>query len=174
MEAHFPVSPEVLFEALADHRSASDWFGVEVEVLRGPAEGGVGLVRRIKTAFAQLDEEIVYFDAPIRMVYQLRRGLPVSFHRGEIVVRPWGETGSALMWDVVVAAPLPGVPQLLVRALRPALSAALARLRLNLARANLAQAVGAEAEGEAAAAGRAGGQAETSVVEASSSDAAQR
>lgn len=129
----FAVPPDRLWEVLSDHEGMTDWIGARVSVVAGPPDGGVGTVRRVHTRGLALDEEVTYADPPRRMVYRLVRGAPgVRFHRGELLVEPWGRTGSQLTWDILIDSPIPGVARAMVTVLRPAIRAGLARLRAQL------------------------------------------
>lgn len=126
----FAVPPERLFDALSDHEGMTDWIGARVSVVRGPADGGVGTVRRVHARGLSIDEEVTYLDPPRRMVYRIVSGAPgVRFHRGEVLVEPWGRTGSQLTWDILIDSPIPGVARAMVAVLRPAIRGGLARLR---------------------------------------------
>lgn len=130
----FAVPPERLFEVLSDHEGMSEWIGARVSVVAGPPDGGVGTVRRVRARGLAIDEEVTYSDPPRRMVYRIVRGLPVvRFHRGEILVEPWGRTGSQLTWDILVDSAVPGAARAIVAVLRPAIRAGLSRLRARLA-----------------------------------------
>lgn len=131
----FAVPPERIWEALADHEGMSDWLGARVRVVAGPPDGGVGTIRRVQgRGIISFDEEVIYADAPRRMVYRIVRGVPgVRFHRGELLVEPWGKTGSQLTWDILVDSPIPGLGNVILAAVRPVLRAGLARLRTRLA-----------------------------------------
>jgi uncharacterized protein YndB with AHSA1/START domain len=133
LEESFPVPPEVLFAAMADHEGMGRWTGADVRVIEGPADGGVGTVRRITNGPLSFDETVTYFDPPRRMVYRVTRGLPiVRFHRGEVLVAPWGKTGSTLRWDIRIDSRIPGVAALLTRVLGRALRDGLGHLRQEL------------------------------------------
>ncbi len=126
----FAVPPEVLFDRLVDHEGMSDWLGVRVSILAGPLDGGVGTIRRVHARGLVLDEEVTYLDRPRRMTYRIIRGLPLlAFHRGELLVEPWGKTGSQLTYDILMDSPVPGVARVMAGALAPQLRAGLSRLR---------------------------------------------
>ncbi|MCA9610902.1 MAG: hypothetical protein KC619_35150, partial [Myxococcales bacterium] len=66
--------------------------------------------------------------------YRIVAGAPgIKFHRGEILVEPWGETGSQLTWDILLASPVPGLAALVAAVLKPQIRAGLGRLRRQLA-----------------------------------------
>jgi uncharacterized protein YndB with AHSA1/START domain len=133
----FPVPPERLFEIISDHEGMGEWLDARVSIVAaGPPGGGVGTVRHVAARGLAIDEEVTYFDPPRRLVYRIVRGVPgVRFHRGEMLVEPWGETGSQLTWDVILDSAVPGLPQIMAAILRPALHDGLARLRAQLAEA---------------------------------------
>lgn len=132
-EESFAVPPEVLWAAVSDHEGMSDWAGARVTVVAGPADGGVGTVRRIHARGLTIDEEVVYADPPRRLVYRIVRGMPLlRFHRGEIVIEPWGKSGSQLRWSIMMDHAVPGVARLIAAPLQPAMRGALAKLRTQL------------------------------------------
>lgn len=131
----FAVPPERLFDVMLDHEGMSEWMKAKIRVVRGPDDGGVGAVRRIEApGGAAIDEEVTYTLRPRRIVYRIVAGAPgITFHRGEILIEPWGETGAQLTWDIVLASPVPGLPNLVAAILRPQIQAGLGRLRQQLA-----------------------------------------
>jgi uncharacterized protein YndB with AHSA1/START domain len=131
---HFPVTADQLFGALRDHEGMSRWVGARVSIVGGPTDGSVGTVRRINARGLTFDEEVTYFDPPHRMVYRIVRGVPgLHFHRGELVVEPWGRTGSKVSWDVLMGSWIPGLAPSMAALLGPALQRGLAQLRVQLA-----------------------------------------
>lgn len=129
----FAAPPEAVFERLTDHEGMSDWAGARVSVVAGPIDGGVGTIRRVHARGLTIDEEIVYVDRPRRLVYRIVRGVPLlRFHRGEVLVEPWGKTGCEVRWSVIMDSPVPGLAKAMVGALAPALRDGLGRLRTQL------------------------------------------
>lgn len=129
----FAVPPERLWEALSDHAGMTEWLGSRVSVVAGPADGGVGTVRRIHAGPLAVDEQVTYADPPRRMVYRVVRGAPMlRFHRGEILIEPWGETGCNLTWDILVDSPVPGLARGLAAGIESAIRGGLGRLRERL------------------------------------------
>ena len=129
----FAAPPEALFARLLDHEGMSDWMGARISVLSGPPDGGAGTVRRVEARGLAFDEEITYVDAPRRMAYRIVGGVPLlRFHRGEILVEPWGKTGAELTWDILLDAPVPGLASVLLGAVGASIRTGLGRLRTSL------------------------------------------
>lgn len=128
LQLDFGVPPERLWEALTDHEGMSKWAGAPVRIIaRGDADG-VGVVRRIRMGALSIDEEVIYADAPRRLVYRIVRGVPVSFHRGEMIVQPTPR-GSELTWTILMASDIPGFARLTARTLEKVLGRGLRELR---------------------------------------------
>jgi uncharacterized protein YndB with AHSA1/START domain len=126
-ELDFAVPPERLWEALSDHAAMGRWTGATVRLIaRGDAEG-VGAVRRVRVGQLAIDEEVIYTDAPRRMVYRVVRGAPLSFHRGEILITKT-DTGSHLSWHILFVAPK-GLGRLAARSIDVGLGRGLRELR---------------------------------------------
>jgi len=116
--ARYDVPPEVLWGVVTDHEGMVRWLGVPVKVVAGPAEGGVGTVRRIGAGPLRIDEEVVVCEPPRRMVYRIVRGAPLRYHRAEMQVEPWGEGGSQLEWNITLDSGVPGVAETVANVLR--------------------------------------------------------
>lgn len=114
LELDFAVPPETLWAAIADHESMTKWVGARVRLIaRGDAQG-VGAVRRVRIGATSVDEEVVYADAPRRLVYRVVRGALLSHHRGEVLIEPTS-TGSHLTWSIRMVTPVPGLSRALSR-----------------------------------------------------------
>ena len=123
----FRASPERVWSAITDHEGMAKWTGAEVRIVAKGDESGVGTVRRVKIGGLRIDEEVMYADAPRRLVYRVIRGLPVSFHRGEMLVEPAGE-GTELTWKIMMSSSVPGVARGSGMVLKPALTRGLREL----------------------------------------------
>jgi len=135
-EESFAVPPDVLFDTLLDHEGMSRWMSAKISVVRPPEDGGdgVGAIRRIHTPIGGVDEEVTYVLRPQRIVYRIVRGAPgVRFHRGEILIEPWGETGSQLTWNILLDSAIPGVASLIAAGLRAEFRKGFGKLRAQLA-----------------------------------------
>lgn len=128
LEQDFGVPPDRLWRALTDHEGMRKWTGAQVRIVARGDASGVGTVRRVAMGPLRIDEEVVYADAPRRLVYRVVRGLPVRFHRGEMLVTPAGEGCSHLSWRILVSAPAP-LARAITRTLEPALRRGLRELR---------------------------------------------
>lgn len=128
LQLDFAVPPERLWAAITDHEGMTKWTGARVRLIaRGDAEG-VGAVRRVRMGALSIDEEVIYADAPRRLVYRIVRGAPVSFHRGEMLVLP-SERGAKLEWSILLASDVPGFARVTARTLQVALGRGLRELR---------------------------------------------
>lgn len=127
--ARYPVPPEILWGIVTDHEGMSRWLGADVRVVAASAEGGVGTVRRISAGPLRIDEEVVAWDPPRRMVYRIVRGLPLRYHRGEVRVAPWGDGESELAWEITIASGIPKLADAIATLLRRRINRGLRTLR---------------------------------------------
>lgn len=128
LELDFAVSPERLWAALVDHEAMSKWTGARVRLIVRGDERGVGAVRRVRIGATSVDEEVVYADAPRRLVYRVVRGAMLSHHRGEVLIEPRG-AGSHLTWNIRMATPVPGLSRALSGVVGLAMGRGLRELR---------------------------------------------
>ena len=112
------------------------------DLLARLSEGGAGLLVQTLDgiedgtleARAQQEEgvsfapKILVDDAPRRLVYRIIRGLPVSHHRGEILLSDNGRGGTTLEWDIQMASPVPGLARAVTGGLERALKQSLRKL----------------------------------------------
>ncbi len=128
LSTDFALPRERVWAAITDHASMGKWLGADVRVISRGDERGVGTIRRVRIGPATIDEEVLYADAPRRLVYRVVRGAGLAHHRGEILVeqRP---AGSRLTWRVRLASPIPGLARAIGRVLDPALGRGLGELR---------------------------------------------
>jgi uncharacterized protein YndB with AHSA1/START domain len=124
----FAVPPARLWEAITDHEGMSKWTGSKVRVIARGDASGVGVVRRVRIGALAIDEEVIYADAPRRLVYRIIRGAPVAFHRGEMLVTET-KAGSHLSWKILLASPVPGFARATTAALGLALGRGVRELR---------------------------------------------
>ncbi|MCS6858381.1 MAG: SRPBCC family protein [Sandaracinaceae bacterium] len=82
----FALPRERLWEAIVDHVSMSKWLGVSVRLLEKGDQNGVGALRRVRFGPLHFDEEVVYSDPPIRLVYRWLGPWWLIHHRGEVLL----------------------------------------------------------------------------------------
>lgn len=128
LELDFAVPPERLWRAITDHASMGKWTGADVRVIARGDDDGVGAVRRVRLGPTAVDEQVVYADAPRRLVYRVIRGAGLSHHRGEVLIEPRG-AGSHLTWNIRMVSPVPGLSRVLSRAIRFGVGRGLVQLR---------------------------------------------
>jgi uncharacterized protein YndB with AHSA1/START domain len=119
VQREIPAPPESVWEVYTDHVGWPGWAGVKEVVLRRegePAPNGVGASRVIRAGGIAVEEEIVAFDPPRRMAYQLIAGAPIRDHRGEVLFDAT-ETGTRVTWRVSFNPRIPFTGGLLARAL---------------------------------------------------------
>jgi uncharacterized protein YndB with AHSA1/START domain len=129
LEEDFGVPSSRLWSAITDHEGMSKWAGGDVRIVARGDASGVGVVRRISIGPLRIDEEVIYADAPRRLVYRVVRGIPVRFHRGEMVIDSVGEGRSHLSWRILVSARAPGLARAVTSSLGPPLRMGLRQLR---------------------------------------------
>lgn len=127
--ARYAVPPEILWQVVTDHEGMGRWLGVPVKVIAAPPGGGVGTVRRIAAGPLSIDEEVVVFEPPRRMIYRIVRGLPVRYHRGEVRISPFRDDGSELAWEITIASGVPFLAETVSGILRRRINRGLRALR---------------------------------------------
>jgi hypothetical protein len=123
---------DVVWALVADVTTWSRW-GQWDETTREregvPAPDGVGAIRRYRRGRRVHTEEVVAFEVPRRLAYEVREGLPVRDYHAEVTLEPVGG-GTRITWvsDFDGANPVAGfaVHQVLKRFI-PATARALAR-----------------------------------------------
>jgi uncharacterized protein YndB with AHSA1/START domain len=128
----FDVPADTLWEAVIDHEGMRRWLGAPCKVVTGPVDGGAGTIRRFFVGPYHFDEEILEASAPTRLVYRIKRGLPVKYHRGEMRVEPTADGRSTLTWEIALEASIPGATGLMRRGVEAALTRGLHRLARQL------------------------------------------
>ena len=117
VERRFARPPERVFDYLAEHENLADIFGAKITRLHDGQDGqrnGVGSVRRLQIgSLPPFEETVTEFVRPERIVYRITKGSPLRGHVGVMTFSPVGE-GTALVYDIRLASPVPGLA-LLVR-----------------------------------------------------------
>lgn len=127
VEHRFEKPPERIFAYLAEHENLAEMFGAKVTRLRdGDTErNGVGSVRQLKTGPMPAFEETVTEFAPgERIVYRITQGSPLRGHVGVMTFAPAGG-GTDFVYDIRIAAPVPGLAAIVTAALTRSITRAL-------------------------------------------------
>jgi uncharacterized protein YndB with AHSA1/START domain len=98
---HSEASPERVWSLLADARGWSRWARFSHSRLERegtPAPDGVGARRVFGTGPFNSHEEVVAFEPPRHLAYELRRGMPIKDYRADVMLEPDG-TGTHIVWS---------------------------------------------------------------------------
>jgi len=112
VERHLDVSPEALFEVVADHARYDRFDGIRrAEVVKpGDADpNGLGAVRRIWIGPLRFQEEITAYEPPSRLDYLIvdLRGVPFRHEGGSIRLSPADGGGTDAVWTSSFEIPIP-------------------------------------------------------------------
>ena len=91
---------DVVWARVADITTWSQWgqWDETTRVRDGvPVPDGVGAMRRFRRGRRVHTEEVVAFDAPRRLAYEVRDGLPVRDYHAEVTLEPVGG-GTRIRW----------------------------------------------------------------------------
>jgi hypothetical protein len=92
---------DAVWARLADITTWSTW-GQWNETTRDregvPAPDGVGALRRFRRGRRTHTEEVVAFEPPRRLAYEVREGLPVRDYHAEVTLEPVGG-GTRIRWE---------------------------------------------------------------------------
>jgi hypothetical protein len=111
-EALSQARPEVVWRLLADVSTWSSWGPWQEATLARegkPDPDGVGAVRRLRRGPVVTTEEVVGFDPPRRLAYDLRSGLPLRDYHAEVTLSPADGTGTRIRWQSTFDGAQPGV-----------------------------------------------------------------
>jgi uncharacterized protein YndB with AHSA1/START domain len=130
IQGDVPAPPQVVWDLYTDHCGWQDWAGIREVVLRqqgDPPPNGVGASRVMRARGIAVEEEVIGFEPPRRLVYRLVGGVPIRNHRGEVLFSP-SETGTHVEWIVRFDPLIPFTGALIARVLRRAIADVLRRL----------------------------------------------
>lgn len=130
IQGEVPAPPQVVWDLFTDHCSWEEWAGIREVVLRQqgePAPNGVGASRVMRSRGIAVEEEVIAFEPPTRMVYRLVEGVPIRNHRGEVCFSP-SPVGTHVEWTVRFDPLIPFTGWLFARLIRGAIEDVLKRL----------------------------------------------
>lgn len=93
--------PERVFALLADVSTWSTWAAFDEAVLERPGRpepDGVGAIRRFRTGRTRSLEEVVAFEPPRRLSYELRSGLPLDGYHADVDLASLPDGGTEIHW----------------------------------------------------------------------------
>jgi uncharacterized protein YndB with AHSA1/START domain len=132
IEHRFSKPPERIFAHLAEHENLAEVFGANVTRLRdgdGGERNGVGSVRQLRIGpLPPLQETVTEFVAPERIVYRITKGSPLRGHVGVMSFAPDAGGGTAFVYDIRLASPIPGLALLVRAALTRSITQALGKV----------------------------------------------
>lgn len=91
---------EEVWAVLADARRWKEWTPLTVSELEregSPEPDGVGAVRLFGGGPVRTREEVVEFEPPRRLVYEMRSGMPIRGYRAEVTLTDWNG-GTEIAW----------------------------------------------------------------------------
>ena len=112
----FSAPPQAVWDVYNDHARWNEWAGFKesrLDVKGSPDPNGTGAVRCFGSNGMRAYEEVLDFDPPRRMTYQVvRGGPPIRNHRGEVSFEPDGD-GTRVVWRCRFDSRVPGLGWLL-------------------------------------------------------------
>ncbi len=134
LQQYLPAVPRAVWPWISEPELMSQWSEAPVEkIAAGDGDPGwsIGTLRRISIQMGRrtksFEEVVEYSEPPARLVYRVVSGLPVRYHRGELILTREGE-GTRLTWIVDYRFPLPGMAQVSRAILVPQLKRSLRKL----------------------------------------------
>ncbi len=130
IQGEVPAPPQRVWDLYTDHTGWETWAGVDEVVLRqagDPAPNGVGASRVLRARGIAVEEEVIAFEPPRRMVSRLVAGAPVRNHEGEVRFSP-SATGTLVEWTMRFDPLIPFTGALVARVMRRVLRDILERL----------------------------------------------
>ena len=137
IEHRFSKPPERIFAYLAEHENLAEVFGANVTRLKdgdGGERNGVGSVRQLRIGpLPPFEETVTEFVAGERIVYRITKGSPLRGHVGVMSFAPdadagAGGGGTAFVYDIRLASPIPGLALLVRAALTRSITQALGKV----------------------------------------------
>jgi uncharacterized protein YndB with AHSA1/START domain len=108
------ASPQAVFDVLADHAHYDRFDGIRRSVLAepgNPTPNGLGAVRWVWLGPFRFEEEMTFFEPPVRLDYLIRdvRNLPFRHEGGSIRLSPAAAGETDAVWTSSFEIPIPVV-----------------------------------------------------------------
>ena len=133
IEHEFAKPPELIFAHLAEHENLAEVFGAKVTRLRDGEDGernGVGSVRQLRIGpLPPFEETVTEFVPAERIVYRITKGSPLRGHVGVMEFAPAPGGGTNFVYDIRLAAPIPGLAPLVRASLTRSITKSLAKVQ---------------------------------------------
>jgi uncharacterized protein YndB with AHSA1/START domain len=133
VEHEFAKPPELIFAHLAEHENLAEVFGAKVTRLRDGEDGernGVGSVRQLRIGpLPPFEETVTEFVPAERIVYRITKGSPLRGHVGVMEFAPASGGGTRFVYDIRLAAPIPGLALLVRASLSRSITKSLAKVQ---------------------------------------------
>lgn len=133
VEHEFAKPPELIFAYLAEHENLAEVFGAKVTRLRDGEDGernGVGSVRQLRIGpLPPFEETVTEFVPAKRIVYRITKGSPLRGHVGVMEFAPAPGGGTSFVYDIRLAAPIPGLALLVRASLTRSITKSLAKVQ---------------------------------------------
>src|SRR5262245_31264932 len=117
LDSEIAAPVERVWAVLSDHAGWQAWAGVQEVVLRqqgDPPPNGLGAIRVLRRGGLAIEEEVVAFEPPHRLVYRVCAGIPVRECEAEVRLAAAGGR-TRVNWRVRLRPLLPGTGWLLER-----------------------------------------------------------
>lgn len=127
----FTSSPEVVFDALAEHENLGPVFNARItRVKDGDTErNGVGSTRALKIGpLPAFHETTTVADRPALIEYKITKGSPLKGHWGRQALTPTADGGTRLDYTIGFDAAVPGLAPLVAKILTLAIGKGLGKL----------------------------------------------
>ena len=107
----FPAPVEQVWEAFNDHHNFGKMMGQDVKRVKDSNDAnnlnGLGSVRSIKLPIAVFEETVMRSEKSVCIEYQITKGLPITYHYGNMQFKSLPDGGSALNYSVKLGLKIP-------------------------------------------------------------------
>ncbi len=126
----FSAPVDQVWEAFNDHANFGKMMGQDIKRVADSTDAGnvngLGSVRSIKIPGAAFEETIVRSQRPVCIEYQITKGLPITYHYGNMQFKSLPDGRSALDYSVKLGLKLPFIGGLVSSVLKKQLGKGLA------------------------------------------------
>ncbi|MDF1703657.1 MAG: SRPBCC family protein [Aeromicrobium sp.] len=127
----FTSSPDVVFDALAEHENLGPVFGAKITRVKDgdTTRNGVGSTRSLKIGpLPAFQETTTVADRPTLIEYKITKGSPLKGHWGRQVLTPTADGGTRLDYSIGFDAVVPGLAPVVAKILTLAIGKGLGKL----------------------------------------------